>query len=118
MSYQIGDLEFNATVYDIDGKLHTFNIFDSSSVKRAICSYRIGDQGMVIDDLCFYLFNTYWSRCEYEMVLSSWPKGAKQYKADVYSLYIKPNFPMLLSMIDKVSVSSCREWRRNNRARI
>lgn len=116
MSYQIGDLEFNATVYDIDGKLHTFNIFGSSKVKQAICQYKLGK--IDTDDLCFYLFNTYWSRCEYEMVLSSWPEGAKQYKADVYSLYIKPNFPMLLSMIDKVSVSSCREWRRNNRARV
>lgn len=112
MSYQIGDLEFYATTYDIDGKLHTFNIFGSSSVKRAICQYKLGK--VDTDDLCFYLFNTYWSRCEYEMVLGSWPEGAKPYKADIYELFIKPNFPLLLSMIDQVSKTSCREWRKVN----
>lgn len=116
MSYQIGDLQFNATVYDIDGKLHTFNIFDHPMVKKAICRYKLDKNKIWADDLCMYFFNDYWSRCEYEMVLQSWPASDKNtgYKTDVYALFIKPNFPMLLEMINQTTVSSCRQWRKVN----
>lgn len=26
----------------------------------------------------------YWSRCEYETIITGWPKGKKEYKLDVY----------------------------------
>ena len=35
-------------------------------------------------------------------------------KIDIYNLYIEPNFPLLKEMIDKVSVNSCKEWKKQN----
>ena len=116
MSYQIGDLEFNATVYDVDGKLHTFNVFSHSRVKKAICHYKLDKPKTLGDDLCLYFFGDFWNRCEYEMVLQSWPLSGRDtgYKIDLYRLFIKPNFPMLLEMINQTTVSSCRQWRKVN----
>lgn len=116
MSYQIGDLKFNVTVYDIDGKLHTFNIFDHVNVKRAICCYKLDKRKILADDLCLYFFGDFWSRCEFEMVLQSWPLSDRDtgYKIDIYNLFIKPNFPMLLEMINQTTATSCRQWRKVN----
>lgn len=122
MSYQIGkknkidDLKFMVTLPDDtapDG-FDRFNIFDHYWVKEAI--YRYKTKSIPADrDLCAYFFIDFWGRCEYEMVVNDWPGQKHERKVDVYEMYIKPNFPLLLEMIDSVTISSCRAWHRKNK---
>lgn len=110
MSYQIGKLKFMATLLDGNGELRAINIFDSSRVRHSIAEYKVHGASKYTDDLCLYFFGNYWSRCEYEMVISEWPTQKSQKKADIYEMFIKPNFPLLLSMIDDVSINSAKKW--------
>lgn len=112
MSYQIGDLEFYVTVSDGNG-FKTFNVFDHINVKRAICKYVLNPT--VMDNPCLYFFGDFWSRAEYEMMISG-IFGGTSTKVDVYEMYIKPNFPLLLRMINQVSKASCRAWLKENHA--
>lgn len=113
MSYQIGDLEFNVTIPTDRGEFRTFNIFKHPEAQRAICIYKLCPE-RIRHNLCLFIFGDFWSRVEYEMLISPLFGDERWLKVDVYSLYIEPNFPLLKEMIDKVSVSSCKEWKKQH----
>lgn len=110
MSYQIGDLEFNVTLPTPEGGLQTYNIFDHLGVRRAIAIYKTRKEPYITMDPALWFFGDFWGRCEYEMIVADFPDDSHPRKTDIYQMFIVPNSKLLIDMIDKVTVKSCREW--------
>jgi len=83
--------EWNVFLYDCvrdKGEPRKFNVFDNRSFSKAIedifiMSFTYEEFEEKVKSAAMWQF---WSRCEYEFILLSWPTGAKEtgYKMDVY----------------------------------
>lgn len=112
---KITDLKYNAVKYDFNtGKLETFNVFGNISVLHSIAIWKTRDEKFRknIDNPTMFFFSAYWSRCQYEFLVSEFvgKEDQEPEKVDVFKMYIKPNETLLLDMINDVSVNSCRKW--------
>lgn len=115
----INDLEFYAMNYDFNSnELKPFNIFHSHRVMRSIATWVAG-KAMKDADLISWCFSDLRGRCEYEMIVSPWPPKDEGFeeKVDVFTMYIKPNQNLLIEMINKVSVSSAKNWLKEDNKR-
>ena len=83
------DLTWNVLIYDFNTlQPKTYNIFDNRDIYEdtikllSICTSREEFK----EEFRKILQCQFWSRCEYEMILSSWPESErdKKYKLDVY----------------------------------
>lgn len=122
---KLKDLEYNVCRWN-HGKIETFNVFQHSGVLLSAAKYRLGEfdkfqkewhKGEDRDywhDLAMWLFGDLWSRYEYEFGFGdafkkddgSW-EGEK---TDIYTVFCEPNIKLLKSMIDEVSLTSCKEY--------
>lgn len=83
-------LEWNTYLEDINKrKIIIFNVFKHYSfyedLKKIIKKYKtIEDFSKELKRICMYYF---WSKCEYEIIITCWPKWDKfkEEKIDVYS---------------------------------
>lgn len=81
-------LKWNTILYN-NGKLEYFNIFRNILFREAIEEiFRISEQSReVIEDQVKRKAQwQFWSRCEYEVIISEWPPNPKDndYKLDVF----------------------------------
>ena len=118
---KIDDLEFNVMIQDgawAKGqkvKLRKFNVFHSHRVMLSVAMWVAG-KAPENSDFLHWCFGDLAHRTEYEMIVSSWPPAENsEDKFDVFTLYIEPNAKLLKEMVDKVSVSSAKNWLKNNK---
>lgn len=118
---EIEDLEFNVMIQDgawVKGqkvKLRKFNVFHSHRVMLSVAMWVAG-KAPENSDFLHWCFGDLAHRTEYEMIVSSWPPAENsEDKFDVFTLYIEPNAKLLKEMVDKVSVSSAKNWLKNNK---
>lgn len=104
-------------------KVERWNIFDHFGVKWAVAKYiimsdkerqRLFEEGR--HSALLWCFGDYWSRTEYEMIISPWPYkneqelAEKATKYDIYTLYIEPNEELLMEMIHSVNKETAKKW--------
>ena len=83
-------LEWNVYVSDFNGKkIETHNIFDNGGLEldcKQNYKKNKDDREAFLDRLRKDLKYWYWSKCEWEIILSHWPprKDAREEKIDVY----------------------------------
>lgn len=105
-------------------RLDIYNLFGSSRVMFSVARWVTmpkKEREKVGNPLTF-LFGDVWGRVEYEFIVCPWPYAEEDtidnsgVKVDIYQMYVKPNAEYLLSLVDKVSVSSAKrylaEWRK------
>lgn len=124
---KITDLYFGAKRMDFNtDKLVTFNIFNHTGVLESVARYVTKKdtdayyKNKTDDEILFILFCDYWSRCEYEFLVTPWASAddnKKEVKVDVFEMFIKPNKRVLLDMVNQVTVNSARTWLREERKR-
>ena len=83
-------LEWNVYISDFNGKkIETYNVFDNTSLlydcKKNYAKNK-DDREAFLEQLRRDLMYYYWSKCEWEIILSHWPprKDAREEKIDVY----------------------------------
>lgn len=118
---KIEDLEFNVMIRDVNRtrgqkvELRKFNVFHSRRVMRSVAMWVAG-KAPKDSDFLHWCFSDLAHRTEYEVMVSSWPPVENsEDKFDVFTLYIEPNAKLLREMVDKVSVSSAKNWLKNNK---
>ena len=82
-------LTWNVYIDDWNGKrIEVFNIFDHHGVREDLSKAvrKFKDKESFADALRRTLMYYYWSKCEWEIILDSWPerKDFRQEKIDVY----------------------------------
>ena len=83
-------LEWNVFIEDFNGKrITTYNIFNHYGFLSDIGKNKHLSKEEFIDKLKSSLMYYFWSKCEWEVILSDWPpspkeRGFKQEKVDVY----------------------------------
>ena len=83
-------LEWNVYISDFNGKkIDTYNIFESSGLEldcKKNYKKNKDDRDAFLERLRKDLMYWYWSKCEWEIILSHWPprKDAREEKIDVY----------------------------------
>ena len=92
------------------------NLFNSSRVLRAVATWKTKSKEATDGhDQLAWCFGDTRGRCEYEWIVSSWPKKEGKTKVDVYRMYVEPNRELLLGIVDNISVSSCKKWLREHK---
>lgn len=121
---KITELYFSCKCYDFpSNKLKTYNIFGYDRVLYAIATYKLKGYTPLKknltareyrDSLFKFIFGDFWGRAEWEFCVCPVSSDSTQIqKVDVFEMYLEPNNGFLLSLVDQVSVSSCREWLRD-----
>ena len=84
-------LEWNVYVSDFNAKMiKTHNVFDNrglmDDLKAAARKYRDRERDQFEEEMRRYLMYYYWSKCEWEVIISHWPprQDARDVKIDVY----------------------------------
>ena len=98
------NLEWNVFVENFNGrKIEIYNIFQNTSLLEDIrrdakkCGEdRVAFEERLRRDLMYY----FWSKCEYEIILSSWPECAdfREEKIDVYD-QVRLNWPVFVDYV-------------------
>ena len=98
------------------GTLESANLFNSMRVRYAIARWKTQPSlRKIVDDPLFFCFGSTWGRCEYEWIVSPWVGDGEPDKVCVYDMYVKPNEKLLMSIVDDISVASCRRWIRSHK---
>lgn len=84
-------LEWNVYISNFNGKrIEQHNVFDHGgvmeSLKKAARKYRDRERELFEEELRRTIMYYYWSKCEWEIILSHWPprQDAREEKIDVY----------------------------------
>lgn len=118
----IDDLYFGCLNYNFNsGKMEKFNLFQSFRVLESIAIYRTRQDELVdmnwlsgeFDPLSF-CFGDLRGHVEYEMQVGG-PFQDKTSKLSLWDMYVVPNADLLMSMVNSVSVESCKEWLKENK---
>ena len=117
-------LEWNVHTYDFNGKeIKIFNIFNHSrfleDVKKDLKKYETKKE--FAEKLLGHLFYYYGSKCEWEVVITSWvphitmseldrlnaerEESKRKYDRDPYSLYINPNVSKKIDVYEQVTLN-------------
>lgn len=108
------DLYFGYKMVELNGELSTKNLFGSMRVLHSIAMYRTNPNMDLLTDPFEFCFGDTRSRCEYEFQVCQWPclddSNPTLTKVDVYTMYAKPNKDYLMSLVESVSINSCREF--------
>lgn len=106
--------------------LTTYNLFDFGRVKWSVARWvTMSDKerkGIMSDPLHF-CFGDVWGRTEYEFIVCPWPYTSEDtieksgVKVDTYEMYVKPNADYLMSLVNRVSLTSARAYLRDERKR-
>lgn len=101
------------------GELEQENLFANYRILWSIATYVAKKDKLhyANDDPLFWCFGEVCGRCEYEMLVGDFPHGNKLEKHDIYTLYVKPNAELLMSMVDSVNKNSAISWLRQNNKR-
>lgn len=114
----INDLYFGYKQFDPNtGELRTHNLFGSIRVLTSVALYRTKGDKLQINDPFSFIFGDTRGRCQYEFVVSPWARDGEGQKVDIFSMYAEPNKEYLMSLVDKVSISSCRKLLAEERKR-
>lgn len=114
----LNDLYFGYKQFDPNtGKLCTHNLFGSIRVLTSVALYRTKGDKLQLDDPFSFIFGDARSRCQYEFVISPWVGLGEEQKVDIFSMYVEPNKKYLMSLVDQVSISSCRKFLAEERKR-
>lgn len=116
---KLNDAYFGIRMFDGNSnQLNTVNIFDLYKVKYSVAKYKtlskkkkdeIFNGKHSLSPLIF-LFSDVWGRVQYEFSIKKIFTDNEELKEDVYSMYVIPNQKILLDIVDKISVSSCRDF--------
>lgn len=116
---KIDELYFGYVMFDPNShELKQYNLFSSLRVQHSIARWATMDEieRSHFDQLHFCFGDTQY-RCEYEMLVDSWPvqneKGLT--KVDTYQMYVEPNRDYLLSLVNKISADEGKKWLKANR---
>ena len=106
-------------------ELDTFNLFDLSRVKWSVARYVTmteKEKKSLLSDPLHFCFGDTWGRCEYEFVVCPWGGLDENdkvlevgIKVDTFEMYVKPNADLLMDMVNRVSISSAKEYLRDER---
>lgn len=97
------------------------NLFGSLRVLGSVALWRTMTPGRraEISNPLMFLFGDTWSRVQWEMNIG--PAFCddldKYHKTDVYTMYVMPNEKYLLEYVDTITLNSCREYLKKERAR-
>lgn len=105
-----------------NNKLRTWNLFDNLRVKWSVARYVAmskEERKNLVSEPYRFCFGDVWGRCEYECVLLPWPSmnEKKALKVDVFQLYVEPNKDYLMEIVDSISVTSAKQYLREERNR-
>lgn len=80
-------MKWNVYYHDINArKIKTYNIFDHGGFRRDVeqdlhrCKVRAEFEKLLKSNLMYY----FWSKCEWEILISPWVGDAETIKVDVY----------------------------------
>lgn len=114
----IDDLYFGYKQFDPNtGELRTHNLFGSIRVLISVALYRTKGDKLQLDDPFSFIFCDTRGRCQYEFVISPWAGDGEEQKVDIFSMYVDPNKKYLMSLVDQVSISSCKKFLAEERRR-
>lgn len=114
----INDLYFGYKQFDFNtGELRTHNLFGSMRVLTSAALYRTKGDKLQLEDPFSFIFGDTRGRCQYEFVISPWAGDGEEQKVDIFSMYVEPNKKYLMSLVDQVSISSCRKLLAEERKR-
>ena len=81
-------LEWKVYVSEFNGKMiNTYNVFDHMRFMedcRKNARKNIHDYDKFREQLRKDMMYYFWSKCEWEIILTHWPRGEKSIKTDVY----------------------------------
>lgn len=97
-------LEWNVYLEDFNSKkICIFNVFNSYNFYNGCLEAKkkyVKDKEKFLDEIKSWLKYSFWSKCEYEIVLTSWPKrdNFEEEKIDVYD-QVMLNWPVFSEYI-------------------
>ena len=117
----VRDLSWNVYYHNINSKkIETFNIFRHAGFVNDIERYfkKYKDKEEFAKNLRHSLMYYFWSKSEYEVVVTSWPpnikmneldrlntereRGLKEYDREPYSLYVNPDVGIKVDIYSQV----------------
>lgn len=119
---QLKDLYFGVRRYRFGehGLPEVVNLFDYTRVLSSIALWKtrkdLAEQYSTVDDVIRWCFSDVHYRAEWEMVVGPLFDESCT-RVDAYEMYVLPNKELLYNMINEVSVRSCREYLKEERAR-
>lgn len=87
-----------------------FNIFDAGRTRYWLAKYRVHPIQFRRLSIFSFVFNDFCGRCQWEWIVSNWPKNDKEQKLDVWTAYLIPNKEYLTKLMNSVSVASCKRY--------
>ena len=118
----VKDLKWNVYCDDINGKkIKIFNIFEHSRLCEDIEKYfkKYKNKDEFAEHLRHSLMYYYWSKCEWEVVITEWvphitikeldrlnaerEKTLKEYNREPYSLNVNPNVAIKIDVYDQIA---------------
>lgn len=117
----VNDLKWYVYYQNINSReIKTFNVFDHggfrNDVEKHLKKYK--DKDEFAEKLKSSLMYYFWSKCEWEVVITSWPphikpdelnrlnsereKTVKEYNREPYSLYVNPDVGKKIDVYDQV----------------
>ena len=106
--------------------LKTYNLFGFGRVKWSVARWVTmtdKERKSLMSDPLRFCFGDVWGRTEYEFIACPWPYTDEMtisnsgIKVDTYQLYVEPNKDYLMSLVNRVSVTSARAYLRDERKR-
>lgn len=107
-----------------DERFRAHNLFEVGNVKWSVAYWVASDAKFKKEhDLISWCFSGVRGKCEYEFIVCPWPYKAGETvpeagtKVDIYSMYVEPNAPILIELVNSVSVSSAKRFLAEGRKR-
>ena len=109
---RIDKLYFGYVSFDFNTKeLVMKNLFDSYRVQRSIAVWAGLDEiEKSRHDPLWFCFGDTHSRCEYEFLITMWPKEEPTLKVDIFKMYVEPNREHLLNLVSQISKAEAKRW--------
>lgn len=102
-------------------KIETYNLFDFGRVKWSVARYVTmskEERESLLSDPLHFCFGDVAGGCEYEYIIRPMvSKEEDEKKVDVFQMYVEPNADHLMSIVDRISVSSAQKYLREERRR-
>lgn len=122
---KIDDAYFGVCNLDFNGEISTWNLFDNLRVKWSVAKYvsmTPEERKLLSSEPYRFCFGDVWGRCEYEWIVNRWPyseedKVTDGKKVDVFQMYVEPNKDYLMEIVNKISVTSAKNYLREERKR-
>ena len=130
----INDLYFGIRLYSLSysskeaRKLEIYNLFNFSRVKWSVARYVTmaeEEKKTLLSDPLSFCFGDTWGRCEYEFMVCPWGGLDNDdkvvdvgLKVDTFEMYVKPNAEYLMSLVNRVSVTSAKKYMSEERKRL